>query len=155
MKKTILSLAVLLAMTGCSDRPQPQVVQQQPQVIQQQPQVVAGQPAPVIINQAPAQNHTGDLIAAGAVGYMMGKATSQPTYAAPQPTTVVRETVVKQAAPAAPVAPVAAPTKAPAEPSTYAYKPTSPVAPSKPATVSVSKPMTSSSSYKPSSPSRR
>jgi hypothetical protein len=107
MKKTILSLAVLLAMTGCSDRPQPQVVQQQPQVIQQQPQVVAGQPAPVIINQAPAQNHTGDLIAAGAVGYMMGKATSQPTYAAPQPTTVVRETVVKQAAPAAPVAPVA------------------------------------------------
>jgi hypothetical protein len=152
MKKTILSLAVLLAMTGCSDRPQPQVVQQQPQVIQQQPQVVAGQPAPVIINQAPAQNHTGDLIAAGAVGYMMGKATSQPTYAAPQPTTVVRETVVKQAAPAAPVA---APTKAPAEPSTYAYKPTSPVAPSKPATVSVSKPMTSSSSYKPSSPSRR
>ena len=131
---------------------QPQQVVQQPQVVQQQPQVVAT-PAPVVVQAAP-QNNTGDMLVAGAVGYMMGKSASTPT-AAPQPTTINKTVIVNQTSTVAPVAkattpapvvtaPVAKPAAPVTAPSTYSYKPSSPVTASRPSTT------TSSSSYKPS-----
>lgn len=114
MKKAILSIILATVLVGCSDRPQPQVVQVPTQTGQ----------APVVIQQP--NNNTGELIGAGALGFMAGRMTanSAPTQA---PTTIIeRKTVyVNQAPTVAPVAqtPVKTIQPTPAPAPSVAYKP--------------------------------
>lgn len=73
-KQVILATLVLSTLvTACGKDTPPQEIAQQPaqQYQQQQPQGYA--PQPVIINQQPQQSSgVGDMLAAGALGYMIG-----------------------------------------------------------------------------------
>ncbi|WP_426106331.1 hypothetical protein [Massilia sp. TSP1-1-2] len=98
MKKTILrsSLFLLFAATlaACSSHQTPPA-QASPAyaAVSTSPAV-----APVIVNAAaPAQSGGTDMLAGGAIGYMLAKSTSGPSGStAPAPTTVVHKTVINK-----------------------------------------------------------
>lgn len=114
MKNAVTAMALLLLLSACSDD---KSVQQSAPVAPAEP---AQQQAPVIINQAPAAqgSSTGDMLAAGAVGYLAGQAMSnnnnrgydrdydrRPVV---HRTTVIKKTIIQQ----------------PKKQTSYAYKPT-------------------------------
>jgi hypothetical protein len=177
MKKTLLVVAVSLAfLAGCGE--DKQVSNPVPpgvfaaQAAQAQTQVasapVATTPAPVIINQAPAQSHSGDTmtgaLAGAALGYALGSASNnnQPRYYDDRrygqdryynrPTVVNKTVIVKQYVKETPKpAPVVAtaPTQmksVPVSASKVIPAAPSPIAPSTPKKLSLDKPSASKSS---------
>lgn len=123
MKSNALILLLIAGLAACSDKTQvPQhQVPAAPAV-----QAAAAQPAaaPVIINQAPAaapSSGVGDMLMGGALGYMLGSAGNRgganigndSRHTTVNRTTVVKKTVIVQAAPK-PVKPYSAPKSTPA-----------------------------------------
>lgn len=169
MKKFLLILATALMVAACNDHT-PQVVQQpvpQAQVIQQVPTPVATAPAPVIINQAPAQDHSmTSALTGAAVGYMLGSAggrrdtvvhhyeTAPVTRPVTQNVTVNKTVIVNQVAkdtpkPAAPVAvvPPVAVKSVPVSAAKIVPSAPSPVSASSASKLSLAKPAAPSSSF--------
>ena len=124
-------------------------------------QAAAAAPAqPIVVQQsAPAQSgaSTGDMLMAGAVGYLMAGGGQRPAAAAPavapQPTTVINKTyVTKQYVQETPK-PAVAPVAAPAKPAVPRYSAPAP-APKPTTSYSASKPMSYSGGSSFSSSSR-
>jgi len=122
MKKTILALSLAVLLSACSDdKPsQPNQPGHSAPPVREEPIQQQAAVGPVIINQAPAQagSSTGDMLAAGAIGYMAGQALSnnnsrgydrdydrRPVV---HRTTVIKKTIIQQ----------------PKKQIAYAYKPT-------------------------------
>lgn len=125
MKRTILAISILSCLAACSREPEIPQYQAAPTVVAAPAATTAVQPAaaPVIINQAPAaapHSGVGDMLMGGALGYMLGSAGSRggnggggdTHHSTVNRTTVIKKTVIVQAAPAKP-----AKTYAPARPS--------------------------------------
>lgn len=98
MKTRILVMAALVTLAGCTPDPSP-ITMQAP------PQYTAPAPAPVVVQQ---DNGTGNMLAAGAIGYMAGSALSNNNSSRgydrdydrrPQVvhrTTVIKKTIIQQ-----------------------------------------------------------
>jgi len=102
---TALASAIAVMLAGCSRDP---VYVPQPQVQQMPTMVTQPAAAPVIINQ-PAHDNTGSMLAAGALGYMVGSAGNngargyEARPVSSQKTTIVNKTVIVNKAAHAPV----------------------------------------------------
>lgn len=103
MKTRILAMAALVTLAGCTPDPSPITMQAPPQYVAPPPQYAA--PAPVVVQQ---DNGTGNMLAAGAIGYMAGSALSNNNSSRgydrdydrrPQVvhrTTVIKKTIIQQ-----------------------------------------------------------
>jgi predicted lipid-binding transport protein (Tim44 family) len=139
MKKTLISLCAMLALAACSDHTQPVQAAPQYQQAQQGATVAPTAQGPIVVNNAPAQGGSGDMVRdmllGGMIGHMiggMGGGSRAPVIE--RHTTITRNVTVNQ--PAATPRPAAVPTPRPS--------------PSYSSTYNASRPTVSRPSYSPS-----